>query len=168
MASEQKLGEISKALKDSIQRVDALQQRKSLPLAVRLRQHLAKNSGNVTNVLLAGCIFAVAAGRLNQQSQHQADKDMWEQEKERLTSEKTRLEEELNACKKASESLEADVRAELERKGWNRKSLPDRILIVLQRRKAGSYSTGNTATNAAILTASVPNEVGEGTGKTMI
>lgn len=70
-----------------------------------------------------------------------------------------RLEEELNACKNASESLETDVRAELERKGWNRKSLPDRILIVLQRRKAGSYSTGNTATNAAILTASVPNEV---------
>jgi hypothetical protein len=71
MASEQKLGEISKALKDSIERIDALQQRKALPLSVRLRQHLVRNSGSLTNVLLAGCIFAVAAGRLNQQSQYQ-------------------------------------------------------------------------------------------------
>lgn len=168
MASEQKLGDISKALKESIDRVDALQQRKSLPLAVRLRQHLAKNSGSVTNILLAGCIFAVAAGRLNQQRQHQADKDVWEKEKGKLTSERSRLEEELNACKNSSECLEAEVRAELERKGWNRKALPDRILTVLQRWKAGSYTMDNTATNAAILTASAPSRVGEGTGKIMI
>ena len=71
MASEHNLGEISKALRESIDRVNALQQRKSLPLAIRLRQHLARNSGNVTNIILAGCIFAVAAGRLNQQNQYQ-------------------------------------------------------------------------------------------------
>lgn len=76
MASEQKLGEISKALGDTIKRIDTLQKRKSSPLSVKLRQHLARNSGNLTNVLLAGCIFAVAAGRLSQQSEHQVQMQM--------------------------------------------------------------------------------------------
>ncbi len=71
MASEQKLGEISKALNESIERIDALQNRKALPLSMKIRQHLAKNSGSLTSVLLAGCIFAVAAGRLNLKSEFQ-------------------------------------------------------------------------------------------------
>lgn len=71
MASEEKLGEISRALSHSIERMDNMQSRKAVPLFSRLRQHFSTQSGNITSVILAGCVLAVAAGRLNLKQEHQ-------------------------------------------------------------------------------------------------
>ena len=66
-----------------------------------------------------------------------------------------RLEQELNACKNAMQSLEAEVQAELDAKGWNKKSLPDRITELLQQRKIKS----NLANAGATLPATRSEEV---------
>jgi hypothetical protein len=71
MSSQQKLGEISRALNKSIERMDAMQRGKAAPFSDQLRQHIAKNRGNLTNIILAGCVFAVAIGRFNLNQQHQ-------------------------------------------------------------------------------------------------
>ena len=68
MASPEKLAGISKALDETMNRVDSMKKRQVLPYSTRLRQHLSSSSGYLTNIVLAGCIFAVAAGRLSQKN----------------------------------------------------------------------------------------------------
>ena len=71
MADGKKLDDISHRLAESIERIDTLQSRKALPWTTRLRNHVGRNSSQLANVVLAGCIFAVAAGRLNQRREHE-------------------------------------------------------------------------------------------------
>ena len=71
MSDTKRLEEISERLGETMQRIDALQSRKKLPWTTRLRNHVGRNSSQLTNVVLAGCVLAVAAGRLTQQREHE-------------------------------------------------------------------------------------------------
>lgn len=71
MADAKKLDDISHRLSESIERIDVLQSRKALPWTTRLRNHVGRNSSQLANVVLTGCIFAVAAGRLNQRREYE-------------------------------------------------------------------------------------------------
>ena len=71
MPDAKRLEEISQRLEDTMQRIDTLQSRKTLPWTVRLRNHMGRSSSHLANIVLAGCILAVAAGRLNQQHEHE-------------------------------------------------------------------------------------------------
>lgn len=55
---------------DAIKRLDVLYERKKkAPLLQRVKAHLSKHSVHLTNVLLAGTVFVVAVGRLQQKLQ---------------------------------------------------------------------------------------------------
>jgi hypothetical protein len=71
MPDTKRLDEISRDLGDTMQRIDDLQRRRNLPWTVRLRNHMGRSSSHLANIVLAGCILAVAAGRLNQQHEHE-------------------------------------------------------------------------------------------------
>lgn len=47
------------------------------------------------------------------------------------------------------QSLEAEVQAEVDTKGWSKKSLPDRIKELLQRRQMSSYLANGDANSPA-------------------
>ncbi len=56
------------------------------------------------------------------------------------------------------QSLEAEVQAELDSKGWNKKSLQNRINDVLQRRRVSSFLTGDPAISPATTAEKVRSE----------
>lgn len=57
---------------EAIKRLDVLYERKKkAPFLQRVKAHLSKNSVHLTNVLLAGTVFVVAVGRLDQRQRHE-------------------------------------------------------------------------------------------------
>lgn len=68
-------GDLDRLIKESeeaIQRLDAIQKaRHNAPLLERVRNHFARNKAQVTNLLLAGTVLAVAMGRLGQKQEHE-------------------------------------------------------------------------------------------------
>ena len=71
MASEKKLSQISDSLSETLKRIDTLQKQSKTSWLIRFRQHLAKNNQHLHSIILAGCVFAVAAGRLQQKSEYE-------------------------------------------------------------------------------------------------
>ena len=71
MGSEKKLSEISDSLSETLKRIDTLQKQSKTSWLTRFRQHLAKNNQHLHSIILAGCVFAVAAGRLQQKSEYE-------------------------------------------------------------------------------------------------
>ena len=69
MASEKKLSDISDNLSKTLNRIETLQKQSKLSWTARFRQHLSKNNQHLNTIILAGCVFAVAAGRLQQKSE---------------------------------------------------------------------------------------------------
>lgn len=69
MASGKKLSEISNSLSETVQRIETLQKQSKTSWFSRFRQNLAKNNQHLHSIILAGCVFAVAAGRLQQKSE---------------------------------------------------------------------------------------------------
>lgn len=69
MASEKKLTEISESLSQTLNRIETLQKQSKMSWTARFRQHLAKNNQHLHSIILAGCVLAVAAGRLQQKSE---------------------------------------------------------------------------------------------------
>ena len=69
MGSEKKLSEISDSLSGALQRIETLQKQGKTSWLSRFRQNLAKNNQHLHSIILAGCVFAVALGRLQQKSE---------------------------------------------------------------------------------------------------
>ena len=67
--SEQRLKELSKKLEGTVNRINEIE--KKPPFGVRLRRHFKAQGGNITNVLLAGCVLSVALGRLGQKHEYE-------------------------------------------------------------------------------------------------
>ena len=75
MASEKKLSEISESLNKTLERIDTLKKQSDVSWSSRFRQHLAKNNQHLTSIILAGCVLAVAGGRLQQKNEFEARTD---------------------------------------------------------------------------------------------
>lgn len=69
MASEKKLSDISSSLTKTLNRIETLQKQSKVPWTAKFRQHLSKNNQQLHSIILAGCVLAVAAGRLQQKSE---------------------------------------------------------------------------------------------------
>ena len=69
MASEKKLSEISHSLSKTLERIDTLKKQSDVSWSSRFRQHLARNNHHLTSIILAGCVLAVAGGRLQQKNE---------------------------------------------------------------------------------------------------
>lgn len=69
MDGDQRLQNLSDRLGNTLNRIDELQKKPTL--GARLRNHLRAQSGSILNVILAGCVFSVAMGRLAQKNQHE-------------------------------------------------------------------------------------------------
>lgn len=71
-------GDLDRLIRESdeaIQRLDAIQKaRHNAPLLQRVRNHFARNSAHLANVLLAGTVLAVALGRLAQKQEHEVSR----------------------------------------------------------------------------------------------
>ena len=77
MASEKKLSEISESLNKTLERIDTLKKRSDVSWSSRFRQHLAKNNQHLTSIILAGCVLAVAGGRLQQKNEFEVPTDQY-------------------------------------------------------------------------------------------
>ena len=75
MASEKKLSEISESLNKTLERIDTLKKQSDVSWSSRFRQHLAKNNQHLTSIILAGCVLAVAGGRLQQKNEFEVPSD---------------------------------------------------------------------------------------------
>ena len=75
MASEKKLSEISESLNKNLERIDTLKKQSDVSWSGRFRQHLAKNNHHLTSIILAGCVLAVAGGRLQQKNEFEVPTD---------------------------------------------------------------------------------------------
>lgn len=64
MKSEDNLNKLSQQLSKTVERIETLQKGNSSSLSERLRGHLRKQGGLLTNVAFAGCVLVVALGRL--------------------------------------------------------------------------------------------------------
>ena len=69
MSSDHRLQELKDKLDGTIKRIETVQ--KGSSLSSRLRSHLRMQAPNLANVVLAGCVFAVAFGRLQLQNQQE-------------------------------------------------------------------------------------------------
>lgn len=67
MSEDQKLQELSLKLKDTVDRIDKMQQKPSF--TARLGRHIRMQSNSIIHAMLAGCIFTVALGRLAQKNE---------------------------------------------------------------------------------------------------
>lgn len=67
------LDKLIKASEESIKRLEQLQnQKRSLPFTQRVSNHFRKHGNNLISTALAGSVFVVALGRLNQKYEYQA------------------------------------------------------------------------------------------------
>ncbi|CAL5219754.1 g1654 [Coccomyxa viridis] len=135
MGSEKKLSEISNSLSETLQRIDTLQKQSKTSWLTRFRQHLAKNNQHLHSIILAGCVFAVAAGRLQQKSEYEAEKGKWEKEQADLMSRIERIQQSCRQQEAAREQLQYSIRSELDTRGWSMwpsGSLSSRIHRALQ------------------------------------
>ena len=69
MSSGKSITELSTQLGDTVKRIEELQNNQAQGLNVR--GHFRKQGGLLLNVTLAGCILAVAVGRLEQKAEYQ-------------------------------------------------------------------------------------------------
>ena len=65
MTSGGSLDQISKDLDEAVKRIEKIQAAEKPPLAQRFTNHVRKHGNNLTSLLLAGCLFFVALGRLD-------------------------------------------------------------------------------------------------------
>ena len=75
MASEKKLSEISESLNSTLRRIDTLKKQSDVSWSSKFRQHLAKNNQHLNSIILAGCVLAVAGGRLQQKNEFEVQND---------------------------------------------------------------------------------------------
>ena len=73
MTSDGNLDQISKELGEAVKRIEKIQAAEKPPFAQRLTNHFRKHGNNLTSLVLAGCLFFVALGRLDLKSSHQVD-----------------------------------------------------------------------------------------------
>lgn len=72
MSSDQRIAEIKRQLGEAVSRIESVQSGQNKPLLSKIANHLRTQSGSLVNVMLAASVFAVALGKLNQKTQHQA------------------------------------------------------------------------------------------------
>lgn len=73
MTSDGNLDQISKDLDQAVKRIEKIQAAEKPPLAQRFTRHIRKHGNNLTSLVLAGCLFFVALGRLDLKNSHQVD-----------------------------------------------------------------------------------------------
>ena len=73
MTSDGNLDQISKELGEAVKRIEKIQAAEKPPFAQRLSNHFRKHGNNLTSLVLAGCLFFVALGRLDLKTSHQVD-----------------------------------------------------------------------------------------------
>ena len=68
MSTDQRLQQLSEQLGQTVNRIDQLQKKPTL--TTRLGRHFRAQGSNILSVVLAGCVFSVATGRLIQKNEH--------------------------------------------------------------------------------------------------
>ena len=71
MSDDARLARLSGELDAARARIDALKNGKKTPLPSRVAAHVSRRGSLILNAALAGATFAVAAGRLSLQRQHE-------------------------------------------------------------------------------------------------
>ena len=69
MSTDQRLQQLSEQLGQTVNRIDQLQKKPTL--TARLGRHFRAQGSNILSVVLAGCVFSVATGRLIQKNEHE-------------------------------------------------------------------------------------------------
>ena len=113
MADDARLAALSKELDAALARINAMQGAASaakLRLTERASRHVARHGGRLAQAGLAGCVFAVAVGRLSLQQQHRAAEAAWSEERAALAAGR-------DAALADADALRAALRAEAEG-GW--------------------------------------------------
>ncbi|KAK9826004.1 hypothetical protein WJX74_004651 [Apatococcus lobatus] len=112
MTSDGNLDQISKELGEAVKRIEKIQAADRPPFAQRFTNHFRKHGNNLTSLVLAGCLFFVALGRLDLKSSHQTEKTSWQQQLTALEQEKQGLKAENNRLAQQLSSLQDGVRQE--------------------------------------------------------
>ena len=114
MADDARLAALSKELDAALARINAMQGGGAAApkprLTERASRHVARHGGRLAQAGLAGCVFAVAVGRLSLQQQHRAAEAAWSEERAALASAR-------DAAVADADALRASLWAEAEG-GW--------------------------------------------------
>lgn len=134
MADDARLAALSKELDAALARINAMQgaAKQKVPLKERTARHVARHGGRLAQAALAGCVFAVAVGRLSLQQQHRAAEAGWAEERETLVAAR-------DVAVAEAAALRASLRAEAEG-GWG--PVPRGRLLALLQKEGGRADNG--------------------------
>ncbi|KAK9864208.1 hypothetical protein WJX84_012125 [Apatococcus fuscideae] len=147
-SSESNLDQISKDLGDAVKRIEKIQAAEKPPIATRLTNHIRKHGNNLTSLVLAGCLFFVALGRLDLKNSQQAERLRFQQHLSESEKDKQTLKEENIRLAQQLSSLQEGVWQEVTSPVWRFGPVAERLKALLQQESpslAPNYDQGPAA-----------------------